>query len=116
MGKNDKWIITRVYECKSCESVVAFEESASKAFRKRCPVCNKHALLLKEGISNLSIFVDSTRPKTLGALAEKNTEDKLKRGESIEDPLRKKPFWRKSNKINYKVLSNPGKYVQTGKI
>jgi hypothetical protein len=57
-------------------------------------------------------------PKTLGALAEKNTAEKLKRGEITKRKEPPKPWWRKEEKpLNTRGWSEKQKkkYIMEGK-
>lgn len=51
---------------------------------------------IRKTISCPTILIDSTKPKTIGALAEKNTEEMLKKG----DPRVKPPTTKAKKKLN----------------
>ena len=110
--------ITRLYKCTNseCECEISYTQKASEKFKKKCPFCHDRSLVIKESECNIGCFVDNKSPKTLGMLANKNAEEKAKRGELTEGFKGKPPCWRKSHKINYDILKNPKKYISTGKI
>ena len=65
------------------------------------------------------IIMDLNEPKTIGALAEKNTAKMIKNGDSRIKKKKAPPFWRKNRKkpLNIKGWSNNKikKYVEEGK-
>lgn len=64
------------------------------------------------------VIIDGTKPKTLGSLAEKNTEVKVKRGEIKEQKPQPQPWWRKEKKpLNTRGWSEKQKkkYIMEGK-
>jgi len=67
-----------------------------------------------------SVIMDNNVPKTVGSLAEKNTEHMLKTGKLKAPKPKKRPWWRKTEKVNSKLakLSKKQKetYIQDGKI
>lgn len=66
-----------------------------------------------------SVMMEPSKPKTLGALAEKNTRQMVKEGK-IKPKKNERPFWRTRDKANLDLakLSNKGKekYIRTGKL
>lgn len=69
-----------------------------------------------------NLIVDSKKPKTLATLAQKNTEEMIKRGDKRIKPKKKKerPFWR-SDKDKPVDIRNKSKkqiktYIETGKM
>ena len=108
MAKNKtKWTVTRVYKCCKCEGMIAVEQQASEDFLKDCPFCKKPELLIESGHTNLSFVVDLNKPKTVGALAEKNRKYAINEG--LYDKKTKK-------KYNYDILKNPNKYIAEGEV
>ena len=108
MAKNEtKWTVTRVYKCSSCEGVIAVDQEASEEFIRDCPFCKKEELLIESGHMNISVFVDLNKPKTIGALAEKNSRYAINEG----------LYYKKTKKkYNYDILKNPNKYVAEGAV
>lgn len=104
----------RQYKCDSCGIIIGRKEKVSDPWLKKCPHCEKETLFIHSGSLNLSIFIDADKPKTLGSLAEKNTKEKIKSGELEPTKKKSKPFWRKSDKINYDILKNPDRYIKEG--
>jgi hypothetical protein len=120
MGIFDSTIV-RYYRCtdEKCQGEICVEEKVKDDWQTKCPFCGLESLILDRADSNISIFMDYSKPKTIGALAEQNTKEKIKTGEmeQIQKEERKNlPFWRKSKKINYQVLKNPQKYIREGKV
>lgn len=69
-------------------------------------------------ISVPNIIIDAKKPKTLGALAAKNTEKMIKQGK-IKKTKKNNPFWRPNKKradVSLAKLSpeNKKKYIMTG--
>lgn len=118
MGISDLEIY-RIYQCsnKDCSAKIGFQQKASDKWKKRCPCCRKHTLIIYESKSNISIN-SNTSAKTIGMLAEKNSEYKYKHSLDLDNPSRPKdakiPFWRKSRKVNFDILRNPKSYVERG--
>jgi DNA-directed RNA polymerase subunit RPC12/RpoP len=106
-------MVNRIYKCEKCEGEVLYKENCSKSFRKRCPLCNKNGLLLKEGHINMDIFVDMKKSKTLGSQSDLNYK-KLEKEQEIKKV--QNPWWRKNKKINFDVLKNPTRYINEGKL
>jgi hypothetical protein len=87
-----------------------------------CPSCGEKNCLVRD-FSGISAVVDSNQPKTIGDLANKNTEDAVKRGELPKSALewdanRKK---RKDAKERVKKITNMTQqqktdYIMTGKM
>ncbi|MFA5669973.1 MAG: hypothetical protein WC967_12060 [Balneolaceae bacterium] len=114
--------ITQIYECSSCGVSFSTERFLSQDILVSCPNCNKNTLKWIRNVIGLSVSIDTKIPKTLGTLAEKNSREKEKRGESIDDRPDAKdvPWWRregdKGRRPNLKILKNPIKYIETGEI
>lgn len=70
-------------------------------------------------VSLPSVLVDTKKPKTLGQLASKNTEEMLKRGDPrVQQKASKKPWWRKGKvDLSLSKLSKKKQleYIKTGK-
>lgn len=74
----------------------------------------------KDYLGNLpNTIIDSTVPKTVGALAAKNTEDMMRRGDPrVKSKKVEQPWWRQSKKaLNVKGWSEKDKerYIREGK-
>jgi len=110
--------IYRIYRCCACQGEIGYAQKPTDDWIKTCPLCNKDELLLHKAISNISTIVGFNDPKTLGALAEKNSREREKQGLSNKGIKDKgeKPWWRKNSKINFDVLKNPNRYIEQGKI
>ena len=111
--------INRIYKCtnKECNCLLSFSQKPTDSWKVKCPLCKQKTLLLESATSNISVFIGMNIPKTIGSLAEKNTEQRKKDGLSMEDPLlkTKRPFWRKDKKkIDYAILNNPTRYILEG--
>jgi len=110
--------IHRVYKCdnEECAAEIVVTQIAKDPWLKQCPFCYEETLFIRSATDNLSIFIDLKKPKTLGSLGEQNFEEKVKReGDPKEEP--KKPWWRKNKeKVDFSILKNPKKYIETGHI
>ena len=108
-------LIKRIYKCtnEKCKGEILYEQKVKDKFRKRCPFCHKHSLIIKEVLSCFTI-IDKT-PKTLGTLGEKNFKELAKYSDMSEYQPKPKQWWRKNKKkIDYTILKNPAKYVEKG--
>jgi hypothetical protein len=110
------WTINRVYKCTNCSNCFSFEQKAISNFKKKCPSCLKNTLIIDSGHCNISVIMDVKRPKTLGALGDKNLHEREKQlgPKRVKKNKNYKPFWRKNKKINYDILRNPSRYIETG--
>lgn len=54
-----------------------------------------------------------SKPKTFGSQSEINTKNREK---ELGKPKSKKPWYRKQEKVNFKILQNPHKYITTGQV
>lgn len=108
--------INRVYACNNeeCQAVIAYKQKAGDNFKKKCPFCHKNTLLIESGSTGISFFMDLNKPKTIGALAEKNAKYAIDSGKVDPDKKHKTPFWRSKRKVNFDVLKNPKQYIETG--
>ncbi len=109
MGKLKDWIIDRIYKCSSCKGLVKYEDKFGEDFKKKCPLCGELTLLIQSANCGLGAVVDMSKPKTIRELGNKNYEE-AKNNNTLPEI-----FTKKRNKIDYSILDNPGKYIQTGK-
>ena len=109
-------VVYRIYRCETCEAEIECEQKAKENFKSKCPFCEKRTLVLKSARTSMVVLIDTKTPKTLGSLADKNTANMKKDGTLLEDQKEDTtPWWRKGKrKIDYKILRNPNKYIQTG--
>lgn len=66
------------------------------------------------------VIIDGAKPKTIGDLAQKNTEQMIKNGDSrVNTKPKKKPWWRSSEKpmndLNKLTPKQQLDYIKTGK-
>lgn len=65
------------------------------------------------------VIIDANQPKTLGSLAEKNTNKMVKEGK-IKPKETKIPWWRKSKKVNQNLAKMSStklkRYIKTGQL
>jgi DNA-directed RNA polymerase subunit RPC12/RpoP len=106
-------IVKRTYRCLSCKTDHYFEQKASEKFKKKCPNCGKRELYIHEASS--SVGIDMKKVKTVGMLADINTRRMEKEGTLPQMGKKKRPWWRKSDKIDQRILKDPIKYIETGK-
>lgn len=127
MPKIQDIAIDRIYSCENeaCCAIIQITQKATDPFEKKCPFCGKESLVLKEAKCSIQGFVDTSKPKTLGSIAEKNRTKMEKNGDITKGEAeswtgkkknKSKPFWRKSDKIDFSILKNPKKYIETGKV
>lgn len=67
-----------------------------------------------------NVCIDSKKPKTIGSLAQKNTERMIKEGKIKKPKEKQNPFWRPNKKkcdVSLANLSEAGKkkYIMEGK-
>ena len=103
--------VSRIYKCLSCKIEISVNQTTKEDFLRVCPNCSQEELVIKHAKLSIGAMVDSHTVKTVGMLAEKNTDKMIKEGKLPKG--KPKPFWRKS-KVNYNVLKNPEKYIKTG--
>lgn len=111
--------VYRKYKCDNCKCVLGLEQKVKDKWKKKCPLCGKYKLYITHSELNISILIDSKKPKTIGSLAEKNRDTKTRRGEEtkgFKDKHSPTPPWRKGKKINFNVLKNPSQYIEKGSV
>lgn len=71
-------------------------------------------------IQSPSIIMDSNKPKTLGSLAQKNTEEAIKRGQMAAPKTQENPWWRPNKKkpvdMTGKSQKQVERYIREGKL
>ncbi|TXT66086.1 MAG: hypothetical protein BAJALOKI3v1_50086 [Promethearchaeota archaeon] len=107
--------VYRVYRCCNCKAEIGINQLASDDWFKNCPMCKQDELIIKSAKLSINTIVDGQTPQTIGSLADKNRDIKLKNGEIKEKKKPPRPWWRKSDKINFDILKNPRRYIETGK-
>ena len=108
--------ICRIYKChnKMCGCKISVVQKLTDDWLTTCPFCHQEELYVESGKMSLSVAIDTHNPKTLGMLASKNTESKLKTGE-ITHNSKQRPWWRKKDKVDFDVLKKPDRYIFEGK-
>lgn len=105
------------YECHNpeCAAIMEIRHSIKDPAMSLCPLC--HQTTLKRNIVNtFLVFIDMKKPKSLGGIAEQNTTAALRRGETPPGWEKKPtPIWR-DGPIDMKILRNPKKFIETGKV
>jgi hypothetical protein len=88
----------------------------------QCPSCGCNDCLSRD-FSGINAVVDSNQPKTIGDLANKNTEDAVKRGELPKSALdwesnrkKKREVKNKAKKISEMTQQQKTDYIMTGKM
>lgn len=101
--------ITYEYYCIDCDR--SFQKTATFAehaeFEPTCDECGQKMCFKAVDYNPHATNDMHGEPKTLGALAEKNSKQREKEGKSIEHPHKR---------YNKKILDNPEKYIMTGKV
>ncbi len=111
--------VYRIYKCDNCEGIIGLKQKVKDKWKKKCPICSKYKLFIQSGSLKLELMIDHTIPKTLGSLAEKNRDKRLKEGKDtkgFKDTHSPTPLWRDNKKINYDILKNPAKYIEKGSV
>ena len=67
------------FYCESCKKTVEIYAGMSEKKPLSCKECGCKNCLIRD-YSGIGTIIDSTKPKTLGALADKNTERLIKEG------------------------------------
>lgn len=67
------------FDCQSCQHHFEIWLKMSDAKPTQCPSCGCNSCLARD-FSGINAVIDSAQPKTIGDLANKNTEDAVKRG------------------------------------
>jgi len=103
--------ITYEYSCTNCNYCKCISTTLAKhSLIENCPDCNGHLNFIATDY-NVSNAIDINKPKTVGSLAEKNTEDRIKRGQSVRSDVRQKLR-------DFDIVKDPNKgkrYIETGK-
>jgi hypothetical protein len=110
--------INRIYECSNddCKGKVSFVQKISDPWKKKCPFCRKYSLYLDSATSSMTLIIDNKKPNTMGGISDQNKLRREKDGKEWIDSRGHTPFWRKNKKIDYNILRNPKKFVETGQI
>ena len=126
MPKPNEIEVNRHYRCRNdeCAAEIVITQMATDDFVRLCPFCEQETMGLVSGDCKISMVMDLTKAKTVGSVAEKNRARMEKNGEITKDQAEswsgkkkaKRPWWRKTDKINFDILKNPKRYIQTGKI
>ena len=107
-------VISRTYKCSACGQKCYFEQKATEKFKKKCPNCGKNELYIDSATCSLSVGVNET--KTIGGLADKNTRKMEKEGTlPPPKPKAKRPWWRKTDKVDLDILKNPKRFIEEGR-
>ncbi len=97
------------------ETFESFQSMKEEAYTL-CPTTNRP---IRRMIMVPRIIMDSKKPKTIGDLADRNTEKMIKSGK-IKKKEDETPFWRPGKKVNKKLAKltqkQKMKYIKTGKI
>lgn len=94
----------------------------SDAKPTQCPSCGCDGCLARD-FSGINAVVDSSQPKTIGDLANKNTEDAVKRGELPKSALdwesnrkKKREAKKKAKAISQMTPMQRTNYIMEGKM
>jgi putative FmdB family regulatory protein len=107
------------YECQACKHRLEEYQSFQAEPLRTCPACGKDDLV-RVISGGLAAFVP--KHNTVGSLAEQNAKEARRRGEEPPKSFRRtkkpkeRPFWRDGDTVNKKILGNPQKYIETGKV
>lgn len=94
----------------------------SDAKPTQCPSCGCNSCLARD-FSGINAVIDSAQPKTIGDLANKNTEDAVKRGELPKSALnweanrkKKREIQKKAKAISQMTPTQRTNYIMEGKM
>lgn len=94
----------------------------SDAKPTQCPSCGCDGCLARD-FSGINAVIDSAQPKTIGDLANKNTEDAVKRGELPKSALdweanrkKKREAKKKAKAISQMTPTQRTNYIMEGKM
>ena len=105
------------YECQKCQHRLEEYQNFHAEPLKTCPACGQDDLVR---LISGGLMVMVPKHNTLGSLAEENTKQARKVGQDPPKSYRRLkkpkaiPFWRETDTVNKKILSNPQKYIETG--
>lgn len=109
--------VYRVYQCLNpeCQGEFGTTQGACDEFCKICPACGLEELVIKFANASFISLIGINQARTFGMIGQKNQQEKERR-----EGIKKKhiPSWRSGNKreskINFDILKNPNKYIETG--
>lgn len=110
------------FDCQSCQHHFEVWLKMSDAKPTECPSCGCNECLARD-FSGINAVVDSSQPKTIGDLANKNTEDAVKRGELPKSALdwesnrkKKREAKNKAKAISKMTPTQRTAYIMEGKM
>jgi len=110
------------FNCEKCNYHYEIWLKMSDQKPSDCPSCGEKGCLVRD-FSGINAAVDSNQPKTIGDLANKNTEDAVKRGELPKSALdwesnrkKKRAAKDRAKKITSMTQQQKTDYIMTGKI
>jgi DNA-directed RNA polymerase subunit RPC12/RpoP len=110
--------VNRIYKCSNCHGKISATQEVRDDFLTQCPLCEEKTLSIHSGtLSSQTVQSDSQKPKTFGMQGQIN-RDRAEREGTAKYKYGKVPWWRKQQgkkKIDYSILSNPSKYIMTGR-
>jgi len=109
---------TYEYECESCEYIFEAFHSMLANPLVDCPQCNQPKLIKLIGSGAAVIVRGTENPCTGGrSIPTKKNIKKCKKLDKLGEGKNKckTPWWRK-DRVNKKILNNPEKYIQEGKV
>ena len=108
--------------CENCSHKFDLFLKMSDEKPDTCPQCNVSGKLGRD-FSGVNVIVEMSQPKTIGDLANKNTEDAVKRGELPKSALdweanrkKKRENQQRAKKITSMTQQQKTDYIMTGKM
>jgi putative FmdB family regulatory protein len=108
--------------CESCSHKFDLFLKMSDERPDTCPQCNVIGKLGRD-FSGVNVVIDMSQPKTIGDLANKNTEDAVKKGELPKSALdwdsnrrKKRESQKKIKAIASLTQAQKTEYIMTGKM
>ena len=110
------------FSCDSCQHAFEVWQKMNDIRPTECPSCGCSGCLTRN-YSCISAIMDSSQPKTIGDLANKNTEEAVKNGtldKSVlnweENRRKKKEGRKKMKRIATMTSKQKENYIMTGKL
>lgn len=110
------------FSCDSCQHVFEVWQKMNDIRPTECPSCSCSGCITRN-YSSIATIIDASQPKTIGDLANKNTEEAVKRGTLDkkvlnweENKRKKKEAGKRMHKIATMTSKQKEAYIMTGKL
>jgi len=110
------------FVCENCSHKIDLWLKMNDERPDTCPQCNVKGKLGRD-FSGVNVVIDMSQPKTIGDLANKNTEDAVKKGKLPKSALewesnrnKKRENQKRAKKIASMTQQQKTDYIMTGKM